>query len=332
MVGADDEIRTRDIDLGKVALYQLSYIRVPVDQRGDATSAQDDGPHRERVAGGAGPNSAHPPPEAGILRLVVSWRAAAALAIAILTLAGCSSEKDPEPSKPTAQDSPAPAPAPAPAGGTPDQPTTIEATASLMEWVPAPGAVENTVTTNGTWFLTVEASGTGYRLDGPDQSFGTGAAGSQITNALLDTDWAVVVRQDRSGKKPASAEVTDLGTGEQFTIDQGSDVPTVSGGTWALGGDTVAHATTGPDGGYCVATVDLASRESTIAWCAEAKHGFNAAHVTDPAPRSSPSTTPSRPAGPSGPSPTTSSGRSGASPSARRGRARCSPTTRRSGR
>ena len=27
--GADDEIRTRDIDLGKVALYQLSYIRMP---------------------------------------------------------------------------------------------------------------------------------------------------------------------------------------------------------------------------------------------------------------------------------------------------------------
>jgi hypothetical protein len=25
--GADDEIRTRDIDLGKVALYQLSYVR-----------------------------------------------------------------------------------------------------------------------------------------------------------------------------------------------------------------------------------------------------------------------------------------------------------------
>ena len=26
--GADDEIRTRDIDLGKVALYQQSYIRM----------------------------------------------------------------------------------------------------------------------------------------------------------------------------------------------------------------------------------------------------------------------------------------------------------------
>jgi hypothetical protein len=28
-LGADDEARTRDIDLGKVALYQLSYIRMP---------------------------------------------------------------------------------------------------------------------------------------------------------------------------------------------------------------------------------------------------------------------------------------------------------------
>src|SRR6188474_515269 len=38
-IGADDEIRTRDIDLGKVALYQLSYIRMPVNRRRDVTSA-----------------------------------------------------------------------------------------------------------------------------------------------------------------------------------------------------------------------------------------------------------------------------------------------------
>src|SRR5690242_1846392 len=36
--GADDETRTRDIDLGKVALYQLSYIRTPSGDGGpDAT-------------------------------------------------------------------------------------------------------------------------------------------------------------------------------------------------------------------------------------------------------------------------------------------------------
>ena len=28
--GADDEVRTRDIHLGKVVLYQLSYIRIVI--------------------------------------------------------------------------------------------------------------------------------------------------------------------------------------------------------------------------------------------------------------------------------------------------------------
>ena len=222
---------------------------------------------------------------------------------------------------------------PAPEGGTPDQPAPIEATTSLMEWVPAPGAVANTVTTNGTWFLTVEASGDAYRLDGPDQAFGTGEDGTRITNALLDTDWAVVVRQDEGRKKPASAEVTDLAKGEQFTIDQDSDVPTISGGTWALGGDTLAYATLGPDGGYCVATVDLATRETSIAWCAEAKHGFNAAHVTDGRHRGARlRRRRSRRAAPSAPSRTSQFEPSPASPSARPGRAPCSATTRRSGR
>jgi len=167
-----------------------------------------------------------------------------------------------------------------PEGGAPDQPTPLEPTESLLEWVAAPGSVANTVTTNGTWFLTVEASGGGYRLDGPDQAFGTSTDDRQISNALLDTDWAVVVRQDRAGKKPATAEITDLEKAEQFTIDQDSEVPTIAGGTWALGGDTVAYATAGTGGAYCVATVDLATRVSSIAWCTAAKHGFNAAHVT----------------------------------------------------
>ena len=30
-IGAVDETRTRDLHLGKVALYQLSYYRIPVD-------------------------------------------------------------------------------------------------------------------------------------------------------------------------------------------------------------------------------------------------------------------------------------------------------------
>ena len=191
-----------------------------------------------------------------------------------LTVAGCSSEKDGDPTQASAQASPAPG------GGTPESPTEVEATNALMEWVPAPGAVDNTVTTNGTWFLTVESSGHGYRLDGPDQSFGTGDDTTRITNALLDTGWAVVVRQDQAGKQPAVAEVTDLGDGSQYKIGQDGEVKTTAGGTWALGGDTLVHATIGPDGNTCVATVDLVSRVPSRGWCAPPDQGFNAAHVT----------------------------------------------------
>ena len=45
--GADDEIRTRDIDLGKVALYQLSYIRSALNVRGTDVTRPDRGPDAE---------------------------------------------------------------------------------------------------------------------------------------------------------------------------------------------------------------------------------------------------------------------------------------------
>src|SRR5262249_46662853 len=163
---------------------------------------------------------------------------------------------------------------------TADQPVPLPATKSLLEWVAAPGSVANTVTTNGTWFLTIESSGQAYRLDGPTTSFGTGEQGTRITNALLDSDWAVVGRPAGVGAPPGPAEVTDLAKGEQFTIGSDADVPTVPGGTWALGGDTLLHATTGSGGTFCLAAVDLDSRESAVSWCAAGKQGFKAAHVT----------------------------------------------------
>src|SRR4051794_26357252 len=161
--------------------------------------------------------------QAGILHGVTSRRTAVALVTALLAVAGCTDDNDPPPTRPSPQQSPAPE------GGTADQPVALAATKSLLEWRPAPGAVDNTGTTNGTWFLTVESSGQAYRLDGPDQSFGTGEEGTRITNALLDSHWAVVVRQDERGRKPSTAEVTDLAKGEQFTIDEASDAPTIDG-------------------------------------------------------------------------------------------------------
>ena len=100
-----------------------------------------------------------------------------------------------------------------------------------------------------------------------------------MSDALLDDDWAVVVLQERTESRPNRALVTDLTTGDTFTVDGSSDVPTTNGGTWALGDGRLLHATIGPDRAYCVASVDLATRESTLGWCAPKRHGFNGAQV-----------------------------------------------------
>jgi|tagenome__1003787_1003787.scaffolds.fasta_scaffold20985259_8 hypothetical protein len=68
---------------------------------------------------------------------------ATVLAVVALTLTGCTSEKDPGPLKPSPQQPPTPE------GGTPDPPAAVGATTSLTEWVAAPGAVENMLTTSG---------------------------------------------------------------------------------------------------------------------------------------------------------------------------------------
>lgn len=174
------------------------------------------------------------------------------------------------------------APRPEPEGGTAADPQVVEADTSLMQWVEAPGSPDNTVTTNGSWFLTVGASGTEYALDGAQQSFGSDdPINGRITNALLNADWAVVVRHARDEKKPDVAEVTRLSIGQQFTIDGDTDVPTTNGGTWALSGDTLVHATVTGSGDYCLASVDLVEQQTTVGWCTGPQQGFTTAHVTE---------------------------------------------------
>jgi len=54
----------------------------------------------------------------------------------------------------------------------------------------------------------------------------------------------------------------------------------VVGGTWALGPDTLAHATSGGRGRYCLATVDLATGKGSTGWCAPPRNGFRSATIT----------------------------------------------------
>ncbi|WP_435747263.1 hypothetical protein [Nocardioides sp. SYSU DS0663] len=203
----------------------------------------------------------------------LAW--AAALAAALPALGACSDEAGEPVGRRTAD---ATADATADPSGAPTQSAPA---ADELDWQPLPGSVRDTVTTNGTWTLTVPEDGSRATLTGPDGATTTQArARERVSDAFLDDERAVVVLQDRQESRPARAVVTELGTREEWVLDGGSPVPTTTGGTWAMGAGTLVHATVTDAGRYCLASVDLAARTSERGWCAPARHGFNGARVT----------------------------------------------------
>lgn len=221
----------------------------------------------------------------------------ASAALVLVTLAGCGDD-DPEteptssptsgsastPATESPTDSPTGSPdsssSPAPVkGGPSDRPAVVTASTDLLDWQRVPGPVRDTVTRSGEWTLRVDANGGSASLEGPSSASGSGSSGERVSDALIDGDYAVVVMQDKAEQQPSRAEVTDLASGRSFTIDGRSDVPTTNGGTWALGEGRLLHATI-HRGAYCLASVALATRKSSLGWCAPKRHGFNAAHIT----------------------------------------------------
>lgn len=143
-----------------------------------------------------------------------------------------------------------------------------------------PGSTDDTATVSGAWTLTIDRSRSRATLAGPrSQIFPAGRRG-RITEALIDQEYAVVVVGDRLEQRPGRAFVIRLTDGQRRVLDGASDVPTVNGGTWALGHGHLLHATTGPARAYCLASVDLASTSSSVLWCAPPGSGFNGARVT----------------------------------------------------
>jgi hypothetical protein len=221
-------------------------------------------------------------------------RYAVPAAALLLTLVGCGGSDEPastptpsptpsssapttEPSQPETTES---SPTAQASGGTADAPEALDASQQLLDWQPVEVPVKDAVTRHGSWMLTVTGTSSAATLQGPDGSTKFAADGRQVSDALLDEKWSVVVLQDRTESQPQVARITDLASGKTWQLDGSSDVPTTTGGTWALGGDTLVHATVA-DGAYCIASVDLAKQTSTVGWCAPKRQGFNAAHVTD---------------------------------------------------
>jgi hypothetical protein len=153
---------------------------------------------------------------------------------------------------------------------------------ALLGWKAVPGSTENLVTVgDDDWTLTVPNGGGEARLRGPRTVTVRAASGSSITDAFLTGTRALVVEEDRQAARPDVAVLIDLDSGARTTLDEGSDPPTAVGGTWALGPQTLVHATSGGHGRYCLATVDLADGQGSTGWCAEPRHGFRGAAITD---------------------------------------------------
>lgn len=197
-------------------------------------------------------------------------RVTVGVAVATLVLAGCQSDRRPA-DRPTSPEVPA----------TPTTTTAAQAneTVDLLDWSPAPGPVEATLLVGGGWQLSRPASGASATLEGPTPATIRPPAGYRVSDVLLDQDYAVVVAQDRQEAKPGHATVINLATGHQFTVDSTSSLPPANGGSWALGDDLLLYPTFRKSD-YCLAEMDLAAGDSTIAYCSPPRHGYTNVEVT----------------------------------------------------
>ena len=203
------------------------------------------------------------------------------VAAGVLVLAGCTSTDDssstPEPSpEPPTSSSGSSAPTSDPPSPTQDPSTPV----TPLDWKPVPGPVDDTVTRSSTWTVTVDKARTEARIDGP-ASLGLGSGGrTTVSNVLVDQERVVVVMEDTRAERPDEATIIDS-SGGTATIDGTSSPPTTTGGTWAMGQQLLAHATVDTNGAYCLATVSLESGQGDTPWCAEPRHGFRGAIISD---------------------------------------------------
>jgi hypothetical protein len=164
--------------------------------------------------------------------------------------------------------------------GTSDHPAVVTATTELLDWHPVPGSTRDVVTVGGDWKLTVDPGGTAARLDGPHPRTIRAGADARISDAFLDGTHALVVSEDKLAETPDVATLVDLRSGRARTLDRTSNPPTSVGGTWALGPDTLAHATAGPHGSYCVTWLSLGTLRPEADTCVPPRNGLSRASIT----------------------------------------------------
>lgn len=163
-----------------------------------------------------------------------------------------------------------------PTGGTSSAPVVLEATTDLFEWTSTEAATTDTVTKAGDFTITVDQARTEVRVDGPGADYRLQASRRFPYNDVIsDGTRLVAVAQDVREMRPSQATVLELSSGDRTVLDSDSDVPTLSGGAWAIGAGVVHHATYDKAGRYCLASVDLGSMTSSVGYCAPRRSGFS---------------------------------------------------------
>lgn len=205
------------------------------------------------------------------LRAVTSYAARSILVTVLLVaLAACSSDDPPD--SPDTTTAGSPSASEATESSAPVTPGDAELT-----WEPVTETAD--VVKTQTWTLGMTGASSAL-LSGPEERELNFDGSLAVSEVLLDDSYAVVVLQDPMENEPSAATIYPLDSEGSFTVDGKSSAPTTNGGTWAMGEGKLFHATYGDDGAYCLAEVDLATEESSIAWCAPKDQGFNDARIT----------------------------------------------------
>ncbi|MGD9960060.1 hypothetical protein [Nocardioides sp.] len=207
----------------------------------------------------------------------VARSVAVTAAVLAFVATGCSGDPDPAPSPSPSPSATSSSPSSTTDDPSPDpDPDPGDPVTNLLDWTALDASRTDVVTKGKDFTIVVDQAQRVVTLDnaGRTSSF-RAPARFQFNDVLTDGTWLVMVAQDKQEVQPSRATVVELATGDESTLDGDSDLPTVNGGSWAVGGGTVLHPTLGPGRRYCLASVELPAMKSTLGYCAPRRAGFS---------------------------------------------------------
>ena len=157
---------------------------------------------------------------------------------------------------------------------------TVDPVTDLADWQPLPGSAEDTVTTNGDWTLTVTGTDP-VQPRGPSRGSASAEADRRhrISDAFIDGAgrwWFLRTTRRPTGHGPGHRLGPAAATSRSTALRRPHDLRRLLG----VRPRAARPRHVRPDGGYCLATVDLVSSRTSTLMVRPNRHGFNGARIT----------------------------------------------------